>query len=174
MPRGIDHLIINSPFEEPRRYWGYGAFSRLLCVKLATGTGKTVVMAMAIAWHVLNKVADPQDRRFARHVLVVAPGLTVKSRLEVLEPAHDENYYDAFDVVPSALRERLLGGLLPAGARGLGARHARRISLSEQGRVYRRSLRREVEAAPGLPSPRACRRPWPPRSLLDRECETDS
>ncbi len=86
-----------------------GAFARL-CVKLATGTGKTVVMAMAIAWHVLNKEAAPQDRRFARHVLVVAPGLTVKSRLEVLEPAHAENYYDAFDVVPSALRERLRQG----------------------------------------------------------------
>jgi type III restriction enzyme len=86
-----------------------GPFARL-CVKLATGTGKTVVMAMAIAWHVLNKVADPQDRRFAKHVFVVAPGLTVRSRLQVLEPAHPENYYDAFDVVPSALRERLRQG----------------------------------------------------------------
>jgi type III restriction enzyme len=86
-----------------------GAFVRQ-CVKLATGTGKTVVMAMAIAWHVLNKVADPQDRRFAKHVFVVAPGLTVRSRLQVLEPAHPENYYDAFDVVPSALRERLRQG----------------------------------------------------------------
>ena len=86
-----------------------GAFARL-CVKLATGTGKTVVMAMAIAWQVLNKVADPQDRRFAKHVFVVAPGLTVRSRLQVLETAHPESYYDAFDVVPSALRERLRQG----------------------------------------------------------------
>lgn len=86
-----------------------GAFARL-CVKLATGAGKTVVMAMAIAWHVLNKVADPQDKRFAKHVLVVAPGLTVRSRLQVLEPANAGNYYDEFDVVPSALRERLRQG----------------------------------------------------------------
>ena len=86
-----------------------GAIARL-CVKLATGTGKTVVMAMAIAWHVLNKVADPQDRRFAKHVFVVAPGLTVRSRLQVLEPANPGNYYDEFDVVPSALRERLRQG----------------------------------------------------------------
>jgi type III restriction enzyme len=57
-----------------------GPFARL-CVKLATGAGKTVVMAMAIAWHVLNKVADPQDKRFAKHVFVIAPGLTVRSRL---------------------------------------------------------------------------------------------
>jgi len=86
-----------------------GAIARL-CVKLATGTGKTVVMAMAIAWHVLNKIADPQDRRFAKHVFVVAPGLTVRSRLQVLEPANSGNYYDEFDVVPSALRERLRQG----------------------------------------------------------------
>lgn len=86
-----------------------GDFARL-CVKLATGTGKTVVMAMVIAWQVLNKVVDPQDRRFAKHVFVVAPGLTVRSRLQVLVPAHAENYYEAFDVVPSAERERLRQG----------------------------------------------------------------
>jgi type III restriction enzyme len=86
-----------------------GPFPRL-CAKMATGSGKTVVMAMAIAWHVLNKVASPQDRRFSRHVLVVAPGLTVKNRLQVLEPSHEANYYDAFDVVPSALRDRLRQG----------------------------------------------------------------
>ena len=65
---------------------------------------------MTIAWQVLNKVADPQDKRFAKHVFVVAPGLTVRSRLQVLEAAHPENYYDAFDVVPSTLRERLRQG----------------------------------------------------------------
>ena len=57
-----------------------GTFARL-CAKMATGAGKTVVMAMVIAWHVLNKATYPQDPRFARHVLVIAPGLTVKSRL---------------------------------------------------------------------------------------------
>jgi type III restriction enzyme len=102
--------------EAPQADWlgvqlqGDGGPFRRLCVKLATGTGKTVVMAMAIAWHVLNKVADPQDKRFAKHVFVVAPGLTVRSRLSVLEPANAGNYYDEFDVVPSALRERLRQG----------------------------------------------------------------
>lgn len=60
-----------------------GAFLRRCC-KMATGSGKTLVMAMAIAWHVLNKVTYPQDARFSRNVLVIAPGLTVKSRLAVL------------------------------------------------------------------------------------------
>ena len=86
-----------------------GEFQRL-CAKMATGTGKTVVMAMVMAWHILNKVAYPQDTRFAKNVLVVAPGLTVKSRLAVLEPSHPENYYEAFRVVPSPLLDRLRQG----------------------------------------------------------------
>ena len=80
------------------------------CCKMATGSGKTVVMAMVIAWQILNKVSAPQDSRFSKHVLLVAPGLTVKQRLEVLKPESDGNYYEAFDVVPSALRDKLRQG----------------------------------------------------------------
>jgi type III restriction enzyme len=86
-----------------------GEFQRL-CSKMATGSGKTIVMAMAIAWHILNKVTYPQDARFSKNILVIAPGLTVKSRLAVLEPSHPENYYSAFSIVPSTLLERLHQG----------------------------------------------------------------
>ena len=86
---------------------GDGGEFRRLCAKMATGTGKTVVMAMVIAWQILNKVAYPQDTRFAKNVLVVAPGLTVKSRLAVLEPSHTENYYKAFGVVPPDYMDKL-------------------------------------------------------------------
>jgi len=86
-----------------------GAFLRRCC-KMATGTGKTIVMAMAIAWHILNKVANPQDARFSKNVLVIAPGLTVKKRLAVLEPSAEGNYYEAFDIVPSALLDKLRQG----------------------------------------------------------------
>ena len=86
-----------------------GAFQRLCC-KMATGSGKTVVMAMLIAWEVLNKVTYPQDDRFSKNIFVVAPGLTVKSRLQVLIPAGKGNYYDEFDVVPAGLREQLRQG----------------------------------------------------------------
>ena len=86
-----------------------GAFQRL-CAKMATGSGKTVVMAMVIAWHILNKVTYPRDTRFASNVLVIAPGLTVRSRLAVLEPSHPENYYDEFAIVPSTLLDRLRQG----------------------------------------------------------------
>ena len=86
-----------------------GEFGRL-CSKMATGSGKTIVMAMVIAWHVLNKVTYPQDKRFARNVLVIAPGLTVKNRLAVLNIFNTENYYETFRIVPSSLLDKLRQG----------------------------------------------------------------
>ena len=86
-----------------------GAFARQCC-KMATGSGKTIVMAMVIAWHILNKVANPQDVRFSKNVLVVAPGLTVKKRLAVLELSAEGNYYEAFRIVPAALLDKLRQG----------------------------------------------------------------
>ena len=86
-----------------------GQFARQCC-KMATGSGKTIVMAMVIAWHVLNKVAALQDARFAKNVLIVAPGLTVKNRLSVLEPSAADNYYEAFNIVPSAMLDKLRQG----------------------------------------------------------------
>ncbi len=87
-----------------------GGEFRRLCAKMATGTGKTVVMAMAIAWHILNKVAAPQDARFSKNIFIVAPGLTVKNRLSVLHPADADNYYKEFDVVPSELMDKMRRG----------------------------------------------------------------
>ncbi len=83
-----------------------GPFSRW-CNKMATGTGKTVIMSMLIAWQVLNKVASPQDARFSKNVLIVAPGLTVKNRLAVLHPSAADNYFAEFNIVPQSLMERL-------------------------------------------------------------------
>ena len=82
-----------------------GEFLRL-CLKMATGTGKTVVMAMLIAWHALNKAACPADGRFSRRFLVVAPGLTVKSRLGVLWPPDGgDSYYRRYSIVPDSMYE---------------------------------------------------------------------
>ena len=83
-----------------------GAFVRA-CLKMATGSGKTTVMAMLIAWSVLNKVQRRQDRRFSDAVLIVAPNLTVKERLQVLIPSHADNYYEHFDLVPLGLLPQL-------------------------------------------------------------------
>lgn len=75
------------------------------CTKLATGTGKTVVMAMIIAWQALNKITNPRDTRFSKNILVVAPGITVKERLGVLQPEAENNYYDQFEIIPASLKE---------------------------------------------------------------------
>ena len=86
-----------------------GEFSRL-CAKMATGSGKTIVMAMVVTWQILNKVASPRDTRFSKNVLVVAPGLTVKNRLAVLDPACPENYFEVFRIVPPSLPDKLRQG----------------------------------------------------------------
>ena len=86
-----------------------GEFERL-CTKMATGSGKTIVMAMVIAWHILNKVTYPRDTRFSKNILVIAPGLTVKDRLSVLKPENAEYYYNDFPIVPPSLREKLQQG----------------------------------------------------------------
>lgn len=80
---------------------------RRLCSKLATGTGKTVVMAMLIAWQVINRATYPQDRRFSKNVFIVAPNLTVRERLAVLMPSNKQDYYKEFDIVPLSLHEKL-------------------------------------------------------------------
>lgn len=80
---------------------------RRYCCKMATGTGKTVVMAMLIAWQTINKALYPRDTRFTNAFLVVGPGLTVAERLQVLRPSHEDNYYDKFDLIPTSLRGHL-------------------------------------------------------------------
>jgi type III restriction enzyme len=75
--------------------------------KMATGSGKTTVMGMIIAWHTLNKAANPQDRRFADSFLVVAPGITIKDRLRVLIPTDPDNVYRERDLVPPDRMEAL-------------------------------------------------------------------
>jgi type III restriction enzyme len=78
-----------------------------IALKMATGSGKTVVMAMLIAWHALNKLENRQDARFSDAFLIVTPGITIRDRLRVLLPNDPDNYYRQRDIVPSHLRERL-------------------------------------------------------------------
>ena len=84
-----------------------GGEFRRLCSKLATGTGKTVVMAMLIAWQAINRMTYNRDGRFSRYVFIVAPNLTIRERLSVLNPANTKNYYDEFSIVPLSLKEKL-------------------------------------------------------------------
>ena len=72
-----------------------------LALKLATGAGKTTVMAMLIAWQTVNAVRRPQSKRFTRGFLVVAPGITIRDRLRVLQPNDPDSYYGSRELVPN-------------------------------------------------------------------------
>ncbi|HRE08325.1 MAG TPA: DEAD/DEAH box helicase family protein, partial [Opitutaceae bacterium] len=76
-----------------------------LALKLATGAGKTTVMAMLIAWQTINAVRRPASKHFSRGFVVVAPGLTIKDRLRVLQPHDPDSYYAQREIVPQDMVE---------------------------------------------------------------------
>lgn len=101
--------------QQGRRFWSHleaanGASNPELlrmALKLATGAGKTTVMAMLIAWHTINSVRHPNAKRFTRGFLVVAPGITIKDRLRVLLPSDPESYYKTRELVPEDMMNDL-------------------------------------------------------------------
>ena len=77
-----------------------------LALKLATGAGKTTVMAMLIAWQTVNAARRPGSKLYTRGFLVVAPGITIKDRLRVLRPNDPDSYFKDREIVPrDMLRE---------------------------------------------------------------------
>lgn len=88
---------------------GTKGIARYAC-KMATGSGKTVVMAMLISWAFCNRGTKPGDPRFPRRALVLCPNLTIKERLSVLRPGDPNNYYENFDIVPTPMRPELAKG----------------------------------------------------------------
>ena len=106
--QGID-IPLDEPSEE-RRAEGSRAFRRYSC-KMATGSGKTTVMAMLAAWSILNKGANRSDARFSDVVLVVCPNVTIRSRLREIDPREGEaSLYRTRDLVPPHLLPRLTEG----------------------------------------------------------------
>lgn len=91
--RFLDHLSAANQEANP-------GLSRL-ALKLATGAGKTTVMAMLIAWQTINAVRRPNSQRFTRGFLVVTPGLTIRDRLRVLQPNDPDSYYQSRELVPA-------------------------------------------------------------------------
>ena len=95
--------------DKPQRK-GWDPLIRMGC-KMATGSGKTVVMAMVITWTFCNRARVPGDTRFPEAVLICCPNLTVKERLQVLRPDNPKgNYYEEFDMAPTSLRPLLNRG----------------------------------------------------------------
>jgi type III restriction enzyme len=72
-----------------------------IALKLATGAGKTTVMAMIIAWQTVNAVRRPNSKRFTRGFLIVAPGITIRDRLRVLKPNDPDSYFSTRELVPA-------------------------------------------------------------------------
>ena len=97
--RLLDHLVNANKDANPELM--------RLALKLATGAGKTTVMAMLIAWQTINAVRRPASNKFSRGFLVVAPGLTIKDRLRVLQPNDPDAYYASRELVPSDLLDEV-------------------------------------------------------------------
>ncbi|MGC8642822.1 MAG: BPTD_3080 family restriction endonuclease [Isosphaeraceae bacterium] len=78
-----------------------------IALKLATGAGKTTVMAMLIAWQTINAVRRPGSKHFTRGFLIVAPGLTIRDRLRVLKPNDPDSYYANRELVPGDMLDEI-------------------------------------------------------------------
>ena len=137
---------VSIPRDEPseeKKAEGFAGFLRYAC-KMATGSGKTTVMAMLAAWSILNKVNDRSDARFSDVVLVVCPNVTIRSRLGELDPEQGEaSLYRSRDLVPEHLMPLLRQGRVlvtnwhvfePQGVRA-GGDSARVVKAGQEVRV---------------------------------------
>jgi len=108
--QGITNQIVKDEPSAARKAEGYSAFQRYAC-KMATGAGKTTVMAMLAAWSILNKVNDRTSRTFSDVVVVVCPNVTIRSRLKELSPHEGEaSIYRKMDLLPTHLLQKMTRG----------------------------------------------------------------
>lgn len=104
-----------------------------LALKLATGAGKTTVMAMLIAWQTINAVRRPQSRKFTKGFMIVAPGLTIKDRLRVLQPNDPDSYFESRELVPNEMLPDLKKARIVI-TNYHAFKHREKIDLSKGGR----------------------------------------
>ncbi len=115
-----------------------------LALKLATGAGKTTVMAMLIAWQTVNAVRRPNSPRFTRGFLVMTPGLTIRDRLRVLLPNDPDSYYQSRELVPNdMLGEIARAKLVITNYHAFKRRE--RVELSKGGRSLLRGRGEELD-----------------------------
>lgn len=129
-----------------------------LAMKMATGSGKTTVMAMLIAWHTVNAVRSPNSSLFSRGFLIVTPGITIRDRLRVLLPADSESYYTTCQLVPpDMLPEMGKAKIIITNFHALGRR--RRLDTNKVGEAILSGWRNEeliTEETEGEMLQRAC------------------
>ena len=132
---------ISVPLDEPGaagREAGYTAFQRY-ALKMATGSGKTTVMGMLAAWSILNKVADPQAAAYSDTVLILCPNVTIRDRLQELQPERDElSLYRTRELVPAhRMTELRRGEVFVTNWHNLERRELRDVN-GQGGRVVKR------------------------------------
>ncbi len=132
---------IQVPPDEPgsaAKEAGYKTFLRY-ALKMATGSGKTTVMGMLAAWSVLNKVADPQNAAYSDTVLIVCPNVTIRDRLQELNPESDElSLYRTRELVPvHRMTELRRGEVFVINWHNLERRETRDVN-GQGGRVVKR------------------------------------
>lgn len=108
-----------------------------LALKLATGAGKTTIMAMLITWQTINAVRRRSSKKFTRGFLIVAPGITIRDRLRVLQPNDPDSYYASRELVPGDMLADLeRAKIIITNYHALKLRE--RIKLAKGGRALRR------------------------------------
>lgn len=132
---------IRVPTDEPgpaAKEAGYKAFQRY-ALKMATGSGKTTVMGMLAAWTILNKVTDPQNAAYSDTVLIVCPNVTIRDRLQELDPERDElSLYRTRELVPAhRMTELRRGEVFVTNWHNLERREARDVN-GQGARVVKR------------------------------------
>ncbi|MDQ2079050.1 DEAD/DEAH box helicase family protein [Xanthobacteraceae bacterium Astr-EGSB] len=129
-----------------------------LAMKMATGSGKTTVMAMLIAWHTVNAVRSPNSSHFSKGFLIVTPGITIRDRLFVLLPSDPNNYYGTRHLVPhDMLPEIAKARIVITNYHAFGRR--RRLDTNKTGEALLAGWRNEdliIEETEGEMLQRAC------------------
>jgi type III restriction enzyme len=132
---------VQVPSDEPgaaAKKDGYKAFQRY-ALKMATGSGKTTVMGMLAAWSILNKVIAPQNSAYSDTVLIVCPNVTIRDRLQELNPERDElSLYRTRELVPAhRMTELRRGEVFVTNWHNLERRETRDVN-GQGGRVVKR------------------------------------
>ena len=128
---------------------GYKAFTRYAC-KMATGTGKTTVMGMLSAWSILNRIASPTDDRFTDTILIVCPNVTIRERLQELDPAlGDLSLYRTRQLVPVHRMDALRRGeVMIANWHKLAKKETNSVN-GDSAKVVKTGVATEVVVNPG-------------------------
>ena len=112
----VETLIHLYEVQRRHRMPGTGALLRY-ALKLATGAGKTVVMAAVVVWSTLHK-RKVSGSSLSANFLVLVPNLTVRDRVsgaprgDGLDPAGERNLYDEFEMVPPEYRNEFQPNVL--------------------------------------------------------------